>query len=240
MKIILALLALLLGSPARADVAGDFQTRVRSELIKPFALDLGGVLGAASVDTGRSWGFPGFEAGVVSGLQFRPDKNDLILRDSRVSAFGIPLLQVGVGLPFNTSLVAHGMKVSGVTVIGGGARFSLFKAPIVGAALPTAGISLFADKVTHAAFSGQHYAANVSVGWALPLITPFASAGYDLTKVEVRAANVPGLAGQSAWARGSRFEAGADITPLPLLRLRAAYAMIHGIPGATLGLLFKF
>ena len=240
MKTLLALVLLIGAPPARAALSGDFESRVRSNLIKPFALDLGGVLGAASIDTGRSWGFPGFEAGVVSGLQFRPDRDNLILRDSRISAFGVPMLQVGVGLPMDISVVAHGLSYAGTSVVGGGLRFGLFKAPVVGSALPTAGVPFFADKVRNAAFSAQHYAANVSAGWALPLVTPFAALGYDLTQVEVGAAVTPGVAGQSAWARGTRWALGADITPLPLLRLRAAYQMLHGIPGATLGLLFKF
>lgn len=239
MRLLFPVFLLALAVPAHAGMAGDFESRVRSEYLKPFALDLGGVLGAASVDTGRSWGFPGFEAGVISGLQFRPDRENRILRDSGVKAFGMPLLQVGVGLPFNTGVVAHGLKAGGVSVVGGGVRWSLFKPPVIGAALPTAGVSFFYDSIKHDAFSGQHYAANASVGWALPLVTPFADVGYDVTKIKVERSSI-GIGGQSAWARGARFGAGVDVTPFPLLRIRAAYQILHGIPGATLGLLFKF
>lgn len=239
MRTLLALLLLAVAAPAFAAL-GSFNQFVRPENIKPFALDVGGVLGAASVDTGRSWGFPGFEAGIVSGMQFRPDRDDTILRNANIKTFGMPLLSAGVGLPGRVSLVAHGLNVGGVSVIGGGARFSLFEAPAVGSALPQMGISFFGDHIHHADFSGEHYAANLAAGWALPIVTPFAAVGYDLTKISVGAATTAGVVGQSAWARGTRVALGTDITPFPLLRLRLAYQMLHGLPGATASLLFKF
>lgn len=235
-----ALLLLAAVVPARADLADEVRSRARPELIKPFALDVGGVLGAASVDPGRSFGFPGFEVGVVSGLQFRPDRDDLILRDANVKAFGLPMLSAGVGLPFGLGVVAHGIDYRGVRVLGGGLRYSVFQAPVVGKALPTLGASVFADKINNAAFSAVHYSFNVSAGWALPLVTPFAGFGYDVTKVEIGAANMAGVAGLSAWARGTRLSVGADLTPAPFMRLRGAYNVLHGIPGMTLDALVKF
>ena len=123
------LLALMLFSavPVRADISDDFAARVRSEYLKPFALDLGGVLGAASVDPGGSLGFPGFEAGLISGVQFRPDRDNRILRDSGVKAFGVPMAQAAVGLPLGLSVVGHGVGANGITIFGGGLRYSLFK-----------------------------------------------------------------------------------------------------------------
>lgn len=235
-----ALLILFLALPASAALTGDFETRARPENLKPFALDLGGVLGAAGVDTGRSWGFPGFEAGIVAGGQFKPSDENTILRGSGVKQFGVPMVSAGVGLPLRFAVVAHGMSYGGAKVIGGGLRWSVFEPPVVGKVLPTAGASVFVDKVSHGAFTATHYAANLSVGWALPMITPFAAAGYDLTQVKVDAGAFPGIAGQSAWARGGRIGVGADVTPFPFLRIRGAYQMLHGRPGATLGLLAKF
>jgi len=239
MRTLLAALLLSLAVPAFASFS-DFQTLVRPENIKPFALDVGGVLGAASVDTGRPWGFPGFEAGLVSGMQFRPDRDDAIMRGANIKAFGVPLLQAGVGLPLNTSIVVHGLSVGGVSILGGGARYTLFKAPAVGSLLPTVGVSAFGDEIHHRYFKGDHFAGNASVGWNLAVLTPFAAVGYDVTKIEATSAATAGVVGMSAWARGTRVALGTDITPLPLLRLRAAYQLLHGLPGATLDLLFKF
>ncbi|MDE2236942.1 MAG: hypothetical protein KGK30_03545 [Elusimicrobia bacterium] len=241
MKLFLALLSpLLLACSAHADLNGDFQSRARSELIKPFARDLGGLLGAASADPGWRLGFPGFSAGALGALQVRPDKDDLILRDSGVGAFGVPLLEAAIGLPKGLALVAHGISYSGASILGGGLRYNVLKAPVVGGLLPTLGVGLFGDRVHAGAFSGQHYALNAAVGWKLPLLAPFIDAGLDLTRVRADAADAAGVSGQSAWAQGSRLGAGLELTPLPFLRLRAAYQLIHGIGGMTLGLLAVF
>ena len=102
MKIRIALFSVLVlcASSARANPLNDFQSRVQADLIKPFALDLGGVLGGASAHTGRTLGMPGFWAGVVGSVQMRPDRDDRILNAAGVKAFGLPMLEVGVGLPF--------------------------------------------------------------------------------------------------------------------------------------------
>src|SRR5262249_22267134 len=148
MRTLLAALLLSCVSASYATVNNDFQSRINSSLIQPFALDLGGVLGAASVDNGRGLGFPGFEAGVVRGVQTRADKSDLVLRGTGVGAFGVPLVQGAVGLPLGFDLMAHGMKYSGVGVVGGGVRYNVFKAPVVGGLLPTVGVAAVGDKIT--------------------------------------------------------------------------------------------
>jgi hypothetical protein len=240
MKTLLPLLLLCLALPARADLTGDFKTQVSAANLKPFALDLGGVLGAASVDPGRRLGFPHVEAGIVSGAQFRPDRNDAILRNSGVKTFGVPLLQAEVGLPFGFDVVAHGLSYAGAKIFGGGARWTAFKVPLTDGSLPMIGVGVFADKVNHVNFSATHYAVNGSLGWSLPIIAPFINAGYDVTTIAVGAATAVGVVGATARASGSRFGGGLDLTPFPFIRLRAAYELLHGMPGATLDLLVKF
>ena len=240
MRLLLAALFCLSAVPSFADLNDDFRNTVRSEYLKPFALDLGGVLGASTVDPGGSLGFPGVEAGIVTGVQFRPDRDDRVLRDSGVKSFGVPLVQAAVGLPLGFSVVGRGISGAGLRVLGGGLRYSVFKPGLVTKFLPSVGVSFFADSVGASEFKATHYAANVSAGLGLPFITPFAALGYDMTKIEVRG-NVPALVqGQSAWARGGRLALGADLTPFPFLRLRTAYQLLHGIPGMTADLLFKF
>lgn len=240
MKTLLALVVLLAAVPAHADLESEFRARATEATIKPFALDLGGILGAASVDSGGRLGFPHFEAGVQSGLQFRPDRDNRILRDSGVKAFGIPLLYASLGLPVGFDVAAHGMKVHDATILGGGVRWSLFEAPLVGKAAPTAALGFWYDRLDHPTFDVNHYGFNASAGWALPIIHPFVNAGYDLTSLQVQDAAAAGVRGMKVWTRGSRFGAGVDLTPFPFLRLRAAYQLLHGIPGANLSLLAKF
>ncbi len=242
MKIILALFSVLalLASSAHADPFADFSTSVRNEYVKPFALDLGGVLGGASAHTGRTLGLPGFWAGGVAAVQLRPDKNDRVLRDAGVKAFGLPLIEAGVGLPFKIDVIVHGLSASGVSIYGGGLRYGLYRTDLVDSFLPNVSISAFGDKVNHKYFSASHGSLNAAATWNLPIVKPFFVAGFDITEVKVGAATTAGVAGTTAAARGSRFSAGVDVHPLPLVSLRGAYTLRHGVPGFDLGLGARF
>ncbi|PIR15989.1 MAG: hypothetical protein COV48_11360 [Elusimicrobia bacterium CG11_big_fil_rev_8_21_14_0_20_64_6] len=242
MKIIPALFAALaiFASSAHADPFADFQSRVQADYVKPFALDLGGVLGGASAHTGRTLGFPGFWAGAVASVQTRPDKNDRVLRDAGVKAFGVPLIEVGVGLPFKIDAIVHGISGGGVSIYGGGLRYGLYRTDLVDTFLPNVSISAFGDKVNHKYFSASHGALNAVATWNLPIVKPFFLAGYDVTEVKVGAATTPGVAGTKATARGSRFSAGVDLHPLPFVSVRGAYTLRHGLPGFDLGIGAQF
>lgn len=238
MKTLIGLLALLaaLTPSAHADPFSDFNTIVRPEYVKPFALDLGGVLGGASAHTGRTLGVPGFWAGAVGAVQFRPDRDDRVLRDSSVKGFGLPLIEAGVGLPFKIDVIVHGISAMGASIYGGGLRYGVYRTDLVDTFLPNVSISAFGDKVNHKYFSASHGALNAAATWNLPILKPYFVAGYDVTEVKVGAATRASAIGAKATARGSRFSAGVDVRPLPLVSLRLAYTLRHGIPGADLAL----
>lgn len=235
--LLLALAALVPSAHAvQPNPFSGFEQNAASNLLKPFALDLGGMLGASVVDTGRTYGFPGFWVGGDAVLQTRPNSNDLILRDSGVHSFALPMVQAGVGLPFGLDLIVHGVGAYGVNIYGGGLRKSLYRTGLIDSFLPNVSVSAFGDKVDAGPFNAAHGAFNADASWNLPLIKPFIEAGYDLTKVTVGAAQAPGLAGTSATANGTRLAAGVDLTPFPLLDLRLAVLELHGIPAGQLGL----
>lgn len=240
MKRTLALLALLACLAPRARALQNpftgFSQHATSSALKPFALDLGGLLGAATVDTGRTYGFPGFWVGGDAALQIRPNSNDLILRDANVHEFALPMIQAGAGLPLGIDVVVHGVEAYGATIYGGGLRKSLYRTDTVTFFLPNVAISAFGDKVNAGPFNASHGSFNATATWDLPIVKPFVGAGYDLTKVTVGSAAAPGLAGTSATADGSRFTAGVDLTPLPFFRLRLAALQLHGIMGYQAGL----
>jgi hypothetical protein len=140
----------------------------------------------------------------------------------------------------NVDVIVHGMSAEGVRVQGGGVRYGLFKSGLVTKFLPSVGVSAFYDRAEHAVFRADHYSVNASASWDLPIVSPFAGVGYDNTKVKIESAVLPGVAGMSATANGSRLAAGADFTPFPFLRLRGAYTLINKNSGAMGSLLFKF
>lgn len=240
MKRSLLLLAFLTVVPSvhasNTNPFSNFANTAAPQYLKPFARDLGGILGAATVDTGRTYGFPGFWVGADVAVQAKPDRDDQILRGANVHAFGLPMIQAGVGLPFGVDLIAHGVGAYGATIFGGGVRKSLYRTDMVDFFLPNVSVSAFGDKVNAGAFNASHGAFNATAMWNLPIVKPFVEAGYDVTRVKVSASSIPGFAGTSATANGSRFAGGVDLTPLPFFDLRLAALDMHGIFGGQLGL----
>lgn len=242
-KLALAVLLSLSAASAHADAFDDFNTRARPELLKPFALDMGGILGGATSPAGRPLGFPGFSAGVTGAAQFRPDRDNLIMRNAGVKEFGLGFVDVSVALPLGLDVVAHGTKVGDFQFMGGGLRYSLFKAGTLTMAIPSVSLSGFYDKFDHDYFDGTHMAANAGAIWnKLPIVHPFVQVGLDYTKIEVEGATTINAVarGASATARGYRASVGVDLSPLPLLHIHGAYALRHGIPGADFGLALSF
>ena len=243
-KRILALLLLVgLAASASATPWGDVVNHATPGAIKPFALDLGGLLGGSAFHSGRSIGFPGFDVGVVAMTQFHPDRDNAILKATADHAFGLPLVQAEVGLPFNFDVIAHGVGYGGASIVGGGLRYGLWRTSMLDP-LPDISISAFGDKLNQKYFNATHYSVNASVSWALPILHPYAGVGYDITKVTLSPTlpSVAGVsvAGDSATARGTRLTVGLDVSPLPLVHAFAAYSLRHGEPGVDIGVGARF
>lgn len=240
MKAILLSLVLLAGaSSAQADPFDELRTRATTELIKPFALDLGGILGGAAFHSGRALGMPGFDVTVDGMLQFKPNKDNLILRSAGVDAFGLPLIQVAVGLPLKIDAVVHGMSAAGLKVFGGGLRWGVFKSDKL-SPLPDLSVSGFVDTVDHEYFKATHYSLNAALSVGLPIFKPYVGVGMDTTSLEVQQAVVPGVTGFKTTARGARLTGGVDISPFPLFHVFGAYSLRHGDSGADFGLGLRF
>lgn len=223
-------------SGAFAKPFDEFKDRVQTEYIKPFARDLGGLLGGADFHSGRAMGSPGFNVGGVGVIQFKPEKDNKILTAAGVDTFGIPLIQVGVGLPYKINLVARGMSAAGVTTIGGGLRYGIYKSGMLTKFIPDISVGVFIDKLTHDYFKATHFSASISASLNLPVVKPFVGFGYDNTKLEVKDATNPLLRGMSATAKDIRYTAGVEFSPIPLFYIFGAYSVFHGSPGAQFGL----
>lgn len=235
----MAALLPLCAAPARATAFGDFQNRASGANLKPFALDMGGILGGAAFHSGRALGWPHATAGVVGTVQLRPDRDDLILRDAGVERFGFPLVQVELGLPRRIDLTLHGGSGQGARVYGGGLRWGVHKTGFL-SFIPDFSLSAFGDRLNHQFFYATHFSVNAVVSMHLPILRPYAGFGLDHTTVTVGAASTPGLAGTSATARGTRWTAGVDAVFIPFFHFYAAYNLLHGLPGLDLGAGLRF
>ncbi len=237
------LLCFILSPFAKADSFEDFKTQIIADakgLIKPFAQDFGGVLGANDFSSGRALGFPGFDIGLSMAVQTKPSPENLVLKNAKVDAFGLPMINAAVGLPFTgLDVMARGFSYSGLSIAGGGLRYNIFKSGTLTKFMPDLSVSAFYDSINYDYFKGSHMSFNLAASFDFPIIKPFAGIGFDKTSLEVKDVNplVDGIDGSIA---KTRYTAGARITVMPLVYIYGAYSSLHGRPAYNAGLGARF
>lgn len=243
-KILIAFCMLpLLAAGAKADPFSDFKAIIQAQgkaLLKPFAADLGGVIGANDFNSGRAIGFPGFEAGLAATLQAKPSAENRILRDADVKTFGAALAHAGVALPvINADLMVRGLGYSGFSIIGGGLRVPVLKSGTVTKFIPDVSVSAYYDVINYTYFKGTHMSLDAAASFDLPVIKPFVGVGLDRTKVEIKNVDAA-LNGTSGTISKPRYTVGVRLSPMPLLYVYGAYNILHGQTGYSAGAGLKF
>lgn len=244
MKRLALVIAVLLSSSASAfagaDQYGGFSRYADEGSLKPFARDLGGVLGAATFQSGRSLGLTGFDIGARVGGQFYPSKGNSILRREGVRVFGLPWAQAEVGMPFKISGFIRGISYQGLTIAGGGLRYGLYATSDKPWA-PQVLVSVVAHSVVHSDFSASHAGANLVCSAGTPFFAPYAGAGFDRMRLVVRRSTLdPARDGRVVNTLESRFTLGMRLTPFQFTYLSLAATMAHGQAGAEAGLGVRF
>lgn len=225
---------------AGADQYGGFARYADEGSLKPFARDLGGVLGAATFQSGRSLGLTGFDVGARFGGQFYPSKGDQVLRNNGVRAFGLPWVQAEVGMPFKLSGFIRGISYHGLAIAGGGLRYGLYAASDKTWA-PQVLVSGVGHSVVHQDFSASHFGANLVCSAGTPRVVLYAGVGFDRMRLVVRRSTLdPMLNGRAATTLESRFTLGLRLTPYQFTYLNLASTLAHGQPGAEAGLGVRF
>lgn len=230
---------MLIPSILKADQFDSFKSNITRDSLKPFARDLGGILGANAGHTGRPLGFPGVDLGIHVGGQFNPDKNNHALRNAGVKAFAFPWIQAEIGLPLKIDGFIRAASFQSFTLSGGGLRYGIFKVsslPFV----PQLSAVIMANAVAHDFFSATHFGGQLIGSMRLPFVTPYVLAGADRVRFKVIAANDPTLVGLFAETWASRFGIGAQVKPLPLLYLHGGYTWTHGQDGFQGGIGVRF
>jgi hypothetical protein len=242
MRLALAVLALLAASSSAfaGDQYGGFARYADEGSLKPFSRDLGGVLGSATFQSGRSLGLTGFDVGVRFGGQAYPSRGNGILRNNGVRLFGLPWVQAEVGMPFKISGFIRGISYQGMTIAGGGLRYGLYAASDKPWA-PQVLVSAVAHSVVHTDFSASHFGANLVCSAGTPKWAPYAGVGFDRMRLVVRQSNLdPLLNGRVVNTLESRFTLGVRLTPYQFTYLSLAGTMAHGQAGAEAGLGVRF
>ncbi|NNN07396.1 MAG: hypothetical protein HKL90_16015 [Elusimicrobia bacterium] len=240
-RLLAAALAVLCAAPAGAvaNQFGGFAQYSNSSSIKPFTRDLGGLLGSATFNSGRSLGFSGFDVGPAVAAQFYPSKGDTILLNNGVKGFGMPWVHADIGLPFKIDGFIRGISYDGLTVAGGGLRYGLY-APSDKPWTPQVLVSVVGDSVVHQDFSASHFGGDVVASMGNARVTPYIGAGFDRTGLEAHVSNDLALEGTSATTLESRFTAGVRVKPFQFTYIDAAFDYLHGQAAAEAGLGVRF
>jgi hypothetical protein len=222
--------------------------------LKPFARDLGGILGSGTFHTARPLGFSGFDLGVQAGGQVYPSKGDDILRNNGVKVFGLPWVQAAIGMPYRIDGFIRGTSAEGLTIAGGGVRYGLLKTSDKPWA-PQLLLSGVAHAVVYQSFSASHEGANLVYSMGNSVFSPYLAGGFDHVRLVDRSAAL-GINGTVVNTLESRFTAGVQLRPwntsvagegesgrvhpLSFVYINAAYILAHGQSGAEGGLGMRF
>lgn len=225
---------------AGADQYGGFARYADEGSRKPFARDLGGVLGAATFQSGRSLGLTGFDVGARFGGQFYPSKDNRILINNGVRIFGLPWVQAEVGMPFKLSGFIRGISYQGLTIAGGGLRYGLYAVSDKPWS-PQLLVSVVGHSVVHQDFSASHLGTSLVCSAGTPFFAPYVGAGFDRMRLVVRQSTLdPTLNGSEVSTLESRFTGGVRLTPYQFTYLSLAYTLAHGQSGAEAGVGVRF
>lgn len=228
---------------AKADPFSDFKTQIQAQgkaLLTPFAEDFGGLIGGSDFNSGRALGFPGFDVGLAMTVQSKPGAGNLLLKNAGVEAFGLPLLQGSVGLPvIGADITLRGISVSGLSVIGGGLRYPIYKSSALTMFIPDVSVSAFYDVIDYTYFKGSHLSFDVAASFNIPIVKPFVGVGLDNTSMEIQGVDAT-LNGVKADISKTRYTVGVKFSPLPLLYIYGAYSSLHGQGGYNAGLGARF
>ncbi len=223
---------------AGAGVYADFPQATASDL-KPFARDLGGLLGSGTNQTARVLGFGGFDISVRAVSQFEPSSRNGILNKNK--PFGFGWVQAEIGMPFRIDGLVKAGSFANMALAGGGLKYGLTQPQRkVQVMLVATG-----DMVSHRFFYATHFASNLVVSLNNPksVFYPYFGAGIDHTSLTAQhvvdadnPSNLSSLSGHRVSVLEPRYTAGLKVTFLTYGYLSAGYTYTHGRSLVTTGL----
>ncbi len=200
--------ASLLGLSCAAAANYDNFRGVTPAALKPFARDLGGLLGSGTNQTARPLGFAGFDIGVRGVTQFNPSSGNSVLKKNNL--FGLGFVQAEIGMPYRIDGFVRGGAFEGVAVAGGGLRYGLWNlsdekykinAMLVG----------MANMATHRYFNAVHFNTGLVISINVPVVSPFIGFAYDMTRFQAQGVNDVSLAGKKVYVSAARYTAGMRV-----------------------------
>ncbi|MCM2267596.1 MAG: hypothetical protein NDI60_07470 [Elusimicrobiales bacterium] len=205
-KLLLLLCAIISGGFSAASAAEyDGFSAVTAAALKPFARDLGGLLGSGSNQTARPLGFSGFDVGVRAAAQLKPSHGNNVLKKN--SLFGLGLVQAEIGMPYRVDGFVRGGAYEGLAVAGGGLRYGLWNVSDEKYHI-NAMLTAMGNMAAHRYFYAVHFNTSLVCSLNVPVVSPYIGAGMDFTRLEAQAIGDPALSGKRVSVAEPRFTAG--------------------------------
>lgn len=235
-KLIVLTLGVFLLAPAASAADYDGFRAVTASSMKPFARDIGGLLGSGSNQTARPLGFSGFDVGVRAMAQFKPSHGNIALKKNNL--FGMGVVQAEIGMPYRVDGFVRGGSVEGMTIAGGALRYGLWNVSDEKGKINAMLVGM-ANIATSRYFYAVHQNLSAVCSINVPVITPYISAGYDFTRLEAQAVSDASLQGEDVRVAEPRFTAGFRVK-FNLGYLSGAFTYTHDRPLITASAGFRF
>lgn len=223
-KFALLAFAVLLWAPCSASAGYDNFYAVTPGALKPFARDIGGLLGSGSNQTARPLGFTGFDIGVRAMAQFKPSHGNTVMKKDNI--FGLGLVQAEIGMPVRIDGFVRAGEFEGVAVAGGGLRYGLWNVSDEKYKINAMLVGM-ANLAAHRYFYAVHFNTSLVCSLNVPVVAPFIGAGYDFTRLEVQTVADASLAGRAVRVSEPRFTAGLRAKMKKYGSLAAALTYTH-------------
>jgi hypothetical protein len=194
--------------------------------LKPFARDIGGLVGSGVYNTARSLGFKGFDVSLRTSAQFKPSDGNTIMTQDGVDTFYLPWIQYEMGMFLRLDAFVRGFSHKGLTVSGGGLRWGITKindAPYA-FQLMLVGVG---HAMVHESFSATHLGLGFAASWKIPRIMPYVGIGIDRTRLTIKQAPTPELIGKTVTVTEPRYTIGINMKLARFFYTSIAFSLLH-------------
>ncbi len=226
----------LLGAAPAAAAGYDGFNAIGPDGLKPFARDLGGLLGSGANQTARPLGFSGFDIGVRAAAQFTPSHGNNALKKDNM--FGAGFIQAEIGMPYRIDGFVRGGAHEGLAVAGGGLRYGLWNVSDEKYHI-NAMLNLMGNMASHRYFYAVHFNTSLVCSMNVPVLSPYIGAGFDFTRLEAQIVADPSLSGKRVSVSEPRFTAGLRAR-LKLGYIAGGFTYTHDRPLVNASAGFRF
>jgi len=229
-----------------ADIFEDFKNNFQEKYLNPVAKDLTAITCANSLNNGDNLELfsvtppsVGLNIRIIAPMK-KINEDNLLFKNSLKDAeyVFLPVVQIEKGLPAKIDLILRGMSLGNMTFYGIGVKYCIFKSMIP--LMPQVSVAGFYNQLTAKdILSLNSNSINAIVSFGIPVVKPYLIVGVDSGELKVdESVIIGGFVGKLSG--GMRYEAGLNISLLPVMYLNFSYGQSYGDTLMSIGLGLKF